>query len=464
MYENQRTISKSVTIEGVGLHKGNPVKMTFLPADPDTGIRFVRKDLKDSPEIPADINHVVDISRGTVLGVGDVIVHTVEHVLAAIYGLGIDNLIIELTANEPPVMDGSAKLFVDALMESHPIDQEAPKEYLQVEKTLIYHNEEQAIDLVIVPSDEFRITYMVDYQNPALGTQYTSMYSMEEEFVNEFASSRTFCFLSEVEVLKEQGLIQGGNLDNAIVIVDRDVESSEFDRLKELFGLSHSEVRLGKGILDDRMLRFRNEPVRHKVVDLIGDLALLGMPLKGHVLAARAGHAAHVELVRMLRKVYEKKQITKKYQKGTAEGFVFDSRAIQEILPHRYPLLLVDRIIDLIPAEKVVAIKNVTINEPFFQGHFPGHPIMPGVLIIEAMGQSGGVLLLNSVENPEDKVVYFTGLDNVKFRKPVMPGDQIRFTVEMLMFRRGICKMKGMAHVDGSLAAEADMQAVIVDR
>jgi UDP-3-O-[3-hydroxymyristoyl] N-acetylglucosamine deacetylase/3-hydroxyacyl-[acyl-carrier-protein] dehydratase len=242
------------------------------------------------------------------------------------------------------------------------------------------------------------------------------------------------------------------------------VEPSEFERLKKLFGLSHSEVRLGKGILDDRKLRFPNEPVRHKVVDLIGDLALLGMPLKGHVLAARAGHAAHVELVRMLRKVYEKKQITKKYQKGTAEGFVFDSRAIQEILPHRYPLLLVDRIIDLIPAEKVVAIKNVTINEPFFQGHFPGHPIMPGVLIIEAMGQSGGVLLLNSVENPEDKVVYFTGLDNVKFRKPVMPGDQIRFAVEMTMFRRGICKMKGTAHVDGTLAAEADMQAVIVDR
>ena len=464
MYENQRTISKSVSIEGVGLHKGNPVKMTFLPAQPNTGIRFVRKDLKNSPEIPADIDHVVDISRGTVIGVDDVIVHTVEHVLSAIYGLGIDNLIIELTANEPPVMDGSAKAFVDALMESQPIDQDVPKEYLQVERTLTYHNDEQAIDLVIVPSDEFRITYMVDYQNPALGTQYTSMYSLEEEFVSEFASSRTFCFLSEVEALKEQGLIQGGNLENAIVIVDRDVDSGEFDRLKELFGLSHSEVRLGKGILDDRELRFPNEPVRHKVVDLIGDLALLGMPLKGHVLAARAGHAAHVELVRMLRKVYEKKQITKKYQKGTTEGFVFDSRAIQEILPHRYPLLLVDRIIDLAPAEKVVTIKNVTINEPFFQGHFPGHPIMPGVLIIEAMGQSGGVLLLNSVDNPEDKVVYFTGLDNVKFRKPVMPGDQIRFTVEMLMFRRGICKMKGVAHVDGNLVAEAEMQAVIVDR
>ncbi len=464
MYENQRTVSKPVTIEGVGLHKGNPVEMTFLPAQPGTGIRFVRKDIENSPEIPADIDHVVDISRGTVIGVDDIIVHTVEHVLSAVYGLGIDNLIIELTANEPPVMDGSAKAFVDALMESEPIDQDVPKEYLQVERTLIYNDDEQAIDLVIVPSEEFRITYMVDYQNPALGTQYTSMYSMEEEFVSEFASSRTFCFLSEVEALKEQGLIQGGNLDNAIVIVDRDVDPDEFDRLKELFGLSHSEVRLGKGILDDRELRFPNEPVRHKVVDLIGDLALLGMPLKGHVLAARAGHAAHVELVRMLRKVYEKKQITKKYQKGTTEGFVFDSQAIQKILPHRYPMLLVDRIIDLAPAEKVVAIKNVSINEPFFQGHFPGHPIMPGVLIIEAMGQSGGVLLLNSVDNPEDKVVYFTGLDKVKFRKPVMPGDQIRFTVEMTMFRRGICRMKGVAHVDGNLVAEAEMQAVIVDR
>jgi UDP-3-O-[3-hydroxymyristoyl] N-acetylglucosamine deacetylase/3-hydroxyacyl-[acyl-carrier-protein] dehydratase len=464
MYENQRTILKPITIKGIGLHKGNPVEMTFVPAPPQFGIRFVRRDIKDSPEIPADIDHVVDISRGTTIGVNDVIIHTVEHVLSAAYGLGIDNLKVELTANEPPVMDGSAKAFVEAIFEAGIKEENVPKEYFEVEKTLTYHNEEKQIDLVVVPSDEFRITYMVDYKNPALGTQYTSMYSLEEEYVKEFASTRTFCFLSEVEVLKEQGLIRGGNLDNAVVIVDRKIEPQEFARLKELFGITSPKIKLGKGILDDRPLRFPNEPVRHKVLDLIGDLALLGMPLKAHVLAARAGHAAHVEVARMLRKVYEKKQITRKYQKGTTEGFVFDSRAIEKILPHRYPMLLVDRIIDLVPAEKVVAIKNVTINEPFFVGHFPGHAIMPGVLIIEAMGQSGGVLLLNSVENPEDKVVYFTGLDNVKFRKPVLPGDQIRFTVEMVMFRRGICKMKGTAYVDGNLAAEAEMQAVIVDR
>jgi UDP-3-O-[3-hydroxymyristoyl] N-acetylglucosamine deacetylase/3-hydroxyacyl-[acyl-carrier-protein] dehydratase len=464
MLENQCTISKPITISGVGLHKGNQVQMTFVPSFPNTGIRFIRKDLKDSPEIPALIDHVVDLSRGTSLGIGDAIVHTVEHVLSAVYGLGIDNLIIELTANEPPVMDGSAKPFVDALLESELVESDVPKEYVEVEKTLTYHDEEKQIDIVTVPSSDFRITYMVDYKNPALGTQYTSMYSLKEEYISEFASARTFCFLSEVEVLKEQGLIKGGNLDNAVVIVDRQIEPSEFDRLKTLFNIKHTKIRLGKGILDDRKLRFPNEPVRHKVLDLIGDLALLGMPIKGHVLAARAGHAAHVELVRMLRKMYLKHQITKKYQKGTTEGFVFDIRAIEKILPHRFPFLLVDRIMELVPAEKVVAIKNVTINEPFFQGHFPNHAIMPGVLIIEAMGQSGGVLLLNTVDNPEDKVVYFTGLDKVKFRKPVLPGDQIRFTVEMVFFRRGICRMKGEAHVDGNLVAEAEMQAVIVDR
>ena len=464
MFENQCTISKPVTISGVGLHKGNQVQMTFIPAPPNTGIRFIRKDLKDSPEIPALIDHVVDLSRGTSLGIGDAVVHTVEHVLSAIYGLGVDNLIIELTANEPPVMDGSAKPFVDAILESEIVESDVPKEYLEVEKTLTYHDDEKQIDIVTVPSSDFRITYMVDYKNPALGTQYTSMYSLKEEYISEFASARTFCFLSEVEVLKERGLIKGGNLDNAVVIVDRQIESSEFDRLKTLFNITHSKIRLGKGILDDRPLRFPNEPVRHKVMDLIGDLALLGMPIKGHVLAARAGHAAHVELVRMLRKMYLKHQITKKYQKGTTEGFVFDIRAIEKILPHRFPFLLVDRIMELVPAEKVVAIKNVTINEPFFQGHFPNHAIMPGVLIIEAMGQSGGVLLLNTVDNPEDKVVYFTGLDKVKFRKPVLPGDQIRFTVEMVFFRRGICRMKGEAHVEGNLVAEAEMQAIIVDR
>jgi UDP-3-O-[3-hydroxymyristoyl] N-acetylglucosamine deacetylase/3-hydroxyacyl-[acyl-carrier-protein] dehydratase len=464
MLENQCTISKPITISGIGLHKGNQVQMTFVPSFPNTGIRFIRKDLKDSPEIPALIDHVVDLSRGTSLGIGDAIVHTVEHVLSAVYGLGIDNLIIELTANEPPVMDGSAKPFVDALLESELVESDVPKEYVEVEKTLTYHDEEKQIDIVTVPSSDFRITYMVDYKNPALGTQYTSMYSLKEEYISEFASARTFCFLSEVEVLKEQGLIKGGNLDNAVVIVDRQIEPSEFDRLKTLFNIKHTKIRLGKGILDDRKLRFPNEPVRHKVLDLIGDLALLGMPIKGHVLAARAGHAAHVELVRMLRKMYLKHQITKKYQKGTTEGFVFDIRAIEKILPHRFPFLLVDRIMELVPAEKVVAIKNVTINEPFFQGHFPNHAIMPGVLIIEAMGQSGGVLLLNTVDNPEDKVVYFTGLDKVKFRKPVLPGDQIRFTVEMVFFRRGICRMKGEAHVEGSLVAEAEMQAVIVDR
>jgi UDP-3-O-[3-hydroxymyristoyl] N-acetylglucosamine deacetylase / 3-hydroxyacyl-[acyl-carrier-protein] dehydratase len=303
---------------------------------------------------------------------------------------------------------------------------------------------------------------MIDYTHPSIGTQYTSMYSLDE-FVAEFAGARTFCLLSETEKLKESGLIQGGGLQNAVVFVDRELADEDLDRMRKLFHYD-GRVVLGHSTLDNRELRFRNEPVRHKALDLIGDLALVGVPIKGHVLAARGGHASHVEVARMLRKAYETQQITRKYGSKGGRGYVFDSNAIEKLLPHTYPMLLVDRILELVPLERVVGLKNVTRNEPFFQGHFPGHPVMPGVLIIEAMGQTGGVLLLNSVENPESKVVYFTGLDNVKFRKTVIPGDQIRFTVNMVMFRRGICKMRGEAYVDQVLVAEADMSAVIVDR
>jgi UDP-3-O-[3-hydroxymyristoyl] N-acetylglucosamine deacetylase/3-hydroxyacyl-[acyl-carrier-protein] dehydratase len=438
--------------------------MTFKPASPGTGYWFERADLEGAPRIKADIDHVIDIARGTTIGKGDIRVHTVEHVLAALAGLGIDNCVVALDNVEPPVIDGSAKPFVDALLQAGIEEQDSPKEYLEISKTLIYHDEDNGIDLVIVPSDEFRITYMVDYRNPALGTQYTSMYSLEEEFVTEFAAARTFAFLSEVEQLKEQGLIKGASLDSGLLIVDREIENEELDRLKKLFE-AEGTMQVGtSGIFDDRPLRFYNEPVRHKVVDLIGDFALLGLPIKGHVMAARAGHGAHIEMVRKMRKIYQQRQLTKKYQRSSTTSYVFDINAIQRILPHRYPFLLVDRILELTPGERVTGIKNVTMNEPFFQGHFPGHPIMPGVLIIEAMGQCGGVLLLNESSEPEKQVVYFTGLDNVKFRRPVIPGDILYFQVDMIYLRRGICKMRGAAYVGDELAASAEMQAIVRDK
>jgi len=464
MLQNQRTIAGSTTLSGVGLHTGNFATLRFQPAPANTGIRFRRVDLQGQPEIPADIDHVLDISRGTTIGQGEAVIHPIEHVMAAIAGLEIDNLVVELDSNEPPVGDGSSLPFVQALQEAGIVEQDSPRDCLVIEKTISYSDEQRGVDIVVFPSDEFRLTCMVDYQNPALGTQYTSMYSLSDEFVTEFAPARTFCFLSEVEELAKQGLIRGGSLDNAIVIIDHELDEAEVDRLRRLFGLP-SDVKLGTdGILNQTELRFKNEPVRHKALDLLGDLALLGVPLKAHVIAARSGHKAHVELVRQIRKEHERIQIRSKYQSLKAEGFIFDAVAIQKILPHRYPFLLVDKIIDLVPRERVVGIKNVTINEPFFQGHFPGHPIMPGVLILEAMAQTGGILLLDTQANPEEKLVYFTGIDKVKFRKPVRPGDQIRFELDMLKYRKTICRMAGKAYVDGDLVCEAELTAAIVDR
>ena len=464
MLVQQRTIRQPVSLSGVGLHTGSVSTMTFRPAPEDTGILFRRVDMGGSPEIPADVDHVVDISRGTTIGIGDARVHTIEHVMAALVGLEVDNCIIDIDANEPPIGDGSAKPYVDALMNAGFEKQNAPKDYLIIDQTVTYHNEAKGVDIVALPLDDYRVTVMVDYNNPALGSQHTGLFNLEKEFVTEFAPTRTFCFLHEVEMLHSAGLIRGGNLDNAIVIVDRDLDDDEIRRIATKLGINQAVILGTKGTLNDKPLRFKNEPARHKLLDLMGDLALIGVPLKAQILAARPGHASNIEFARMIRKLYQQKKLIRKFQHERKEGVVFDVNAIQKILPHRYPFLLVDKITDFRIDESVVGVKNVTVNEPFFQGHFPGQPVMPGVLIIEAMAQTGGVLLLNGVENPGDKLVFFMSINNAKFRRPVVPGDQLVFELRMTSRKSRICQMSGKAYVDGTLVAEADLMASIVDR
>lgn len=469
MLEKQRTILKSVSLAGVGLHTGNRSVMTFKPAPENYGIRFKRIDLENSPEIPADIDHVIDISRGTTIAMGNVKVHTVEHVLAAIVGCEIDNIIVELDSNEPPIMDGSAIDYVHTLLKAGFVEQEAMRDYLIIEDTVHYHNEEDKVDIVALPlKNNFRISLMIDFANPALGVQHSGLFDLQSEFETEFAPARTFCFLREVEMLKEQGLIKGGDIGNAIVIVDRQFTDDEFEEFKNKIGLD-KKVKIGiSGIFDDTPLRFENEPARHKVLDMIGDLALIGAPMKGQILAARPGHKSNIEFTKMLRKLYLQKKIVKKYNMLKSSAGVLDIDAIMKILPHRFPFLLVDRILEIeMDTQRIVGMKNVTYNEPFFTGHFPEKPIMPGVLIIEAMAQCGGILLMQTIEDSENKLAFFTSMDNVKFKKKVVPGDQLIFEMQIISFRRGFCKMKGKTYkgyIGGEVACEGEFGVVLVDK
>ncbi|GAB1348819.1 bifunctional UDP-3-O-[3-hydroxymyristoyl] N-acetylglucosamine deacetylase/3-hydroxyacyl-ACP dehydratase [Ignavibacteriales bacterium] len=464
MLIKQRTIAKEVSMSGIGIHTGHECKMTFKPAPENYGVRFIRTDLGGNPEIPAVVDYVVDISRGTTLGIGEAKVHTVEHVMASVYGLQIDNLKIELDGIEPPIGDGSSLPYVERLISAGFVEQDAPKDYLIIDQTVTYHEEDRGVDIVALPLDNYRITVMVDYQNPALGSQHSGLFDLEKEFASEFAPARTFCFLSEVEMLANQGLIKGGDLENAVVIVDKELETDELDKLGEKLGIEEKFVLGATGILNNKSFRFKNEPVRHKLLDLIGDLALIGVPIKAQILAARPGHKANVEFAKMIRKMYQQKKLVKKYQHASKQGVVFDINAITKILPHRYPFLLVDRIISMEMEKKITGLKCVSINEPFFNGHFPGNPIMPGVLLIEAMAQTGGLLLLNSIGNPEEKNAYFMQINNAKFRRPVIPGDVLRIEVEMKDMRKKFVIMRGEIFIEGALVAEADFTAAIVDR
>lgn len=468
MLEKQQTIKNEVTLSGVGLHTGNKSNMTFKPAPENYGVKFKRTDLPNSPEIPADIDHVIDISRGTTIAKDGAEVHTVEHVLASIMGCEIDNIIVELDSNEPPIMDGSAKDYVHTLKAAEIIAQEAKRDYLVIEDTVHYQDEKNNVDIVALPlKDDFRVSVMIDYNNPALGVQHTGLFNLENEFEKEFAPSRTFCFLSEVEYLREQGLIKGGDLNNAIVIVDKDATDDELESMKKKLGIEESIILGSNGIINNKKLRFKNEPARHKLLDLIGDLALIGAPVKGQILAARPGHKSNVEFTKMLRKLYLQKKIEKQFQVMKSKDCVFDIEAILEIMPHRYPFLLVDRIIEMEVNKRIVGIKNVTYNEPFFNGHFPNKRVMPGVLIVEAMAQCGFILLLNTLDDPQSKMAYFASIEKVKFRKPVTPGDQLVFEMYLLSFKRGICKIAGKAYknyIGGELACEGEFMAAIIDK
>jgi UDP-3-O-[3-hydroxymyristoyl] N-acetylglucosamine deacetylase/3-hydroxyacyl-[acyl-carrier-protein] dehydratase len=460
MNDKQHTIKSPVTVSGIGLHTGVVANMTFLPAAINHGFKFQRVDLPGQPIVDADVDNVVDLSRGTTIEQNGARVNTVEHTLAALVGLQLDNVLIQLDGPEPPIMDGSSIDFVNALLGVGLEEQNALRNYFEIPEGISFKDVAREVELAILPLDDYRVTVMVDYNSPVLGSQHASITDINQ-FQEQIASCRTFCFLHELEMLYKQNLIKGGDLDNAIVVVDRVVKEEELTHLAELLNKPKVEVKK-EGILNNTELRFKNEPARHKLLDLIGDLALVGRPLKGQILAARPGHAANVAFAKKIKKIMNDAAIKNVPVYDPKKEPVMDINKIAQTLPHRYPFLLIDKIIHL-DETTVTGIKNVTMNEPFFQGHFPGNPIMPGVLQIEAMAQTGGVLVLNTVPDPENYWTYFLGIEKCRFRRKVIPGDTIIFKCELTTpVKRGIAKMVGQAFVAGKVVMEAEMSASIV--
>jgi UDP-3-O-[3-hydroxymyristoyl] N-acetylglucosamine deacetylase / 3-hydroxyacyl-[acyl-carrier-protein] dehydratase len=456
----QHTIKKSVTVSGVGLHTGVPVNMTFLPAKPNHGFKFQRVDLPEQPIVDADVDNVVDLSRGTTIEQSGARINTVEHTLAALVGLQIDNVLIQLDGPEPPIMDGSSLKFVEVLESAGMEEQNALRNYYEITEEVRYRDNERNVEIAALPLDDYRITVMVDYNSPVLGSQHASLTDIRQ-FPKEIAACRTFCFLHELEMLHKQNLVKGGDLNNAIVIVDRIIRDDELDYLASLFNKPKVEVKK-EGILNNVELRYKNEPARHKLLDLVGDLALAGRPLKAQILAARPGHAANVAFAKKIKKrmVESAKNNIPHYDPKLPP--VLDVNQIYKMLPHAYPFQLVDKIFHL-DETTVAGIKNVTINEPFFQGHFPANPVFPGVFQIEAMAQTGGILVLNTVPDPENYWTYLLAIENCRFRRMVVPGDTIIFKCELLApMKRGFAKMQGQAFVAGNLVCEAVMSASIV--
>jgi UDP-3-O-[3-hydroxymyristoyl] N-acetylglucosamine deacetylase/3-hydroxyacyl-[acyl-carrier-protein] dehydratase len=462
MAEKQKTLKDKIELSGVGLHTGENVKLTILPAADKHGFKFQRVDIEGEPIIKADPDNVVSTARGTTLEQNGAKVYTIEHVLAALYAMQVDNALIQLNGPEVPIMDGSSKPFLDAIKAVGIQEQTEEREYLVLDENLKWEDPEKGIEFLAIPDNQYRVTVMVDYNSPVLGTQHASMLNIGE-FEKEIAACRTFCFLKELEYLATNDLIKGGDLDNAIVLVERDnISQDELGRLAKLLGKEELAVTYdGIGTLNHTALAFENEPARHKLLDIVGDLALVGRPIKAHILAARPGHSGNVEFAKLLKEQIKKQQNKGKHFDLEKEP-LYDTIAIEKMLPHRYPFLLVDKVME-ITDDTIIGVKNITMNEPQFTGHFPGNPIFPGVLQIEAMAQCGGVFALSKVEDPHLYSTYFMKIDNVKFKAMVRPGDTVVFELKLLSpIRRGLVNMGGIAYVNGKPVMSADMLAQVV--
>lgn len=460
--DKQHTIKQSVSISGRGLHTGVLADLTLKPVNPGFGFQFQRVDLPNKPIIKADCDLVIDTSRGTTLEANGAKVSTVEHLLAALVGMGVDNVLIEINGPEIPIIDGSAMPFIELIEEAGVEEQDATKAWYSIDENLYLTDEEKRVEMVVMPAREYQIITLIDFNSPVLGTQHAELKTMRN-FKDKISTSRTFCFLHELEMLLQHNLIKGGDINNAIVVVDKPIGQEELDRLKKVFNKDDIEVK-SEGYLNNLELRFPNEPARHKLLDIVGDLALIGYPIKGRVIANRPGHSTNVEFAKLVKKHIK----ANKHLKGVPhydpnQPPVYDQQHIEKTLPHRFPFLLVDKVIELTD-ERIVGIKNVTFNEWFFQGHFPQNPVFPGVLQIEALAQCGGMLAINlSPEGQYD--TYFLKIDNCKFKNMVKPGDTLILKMELSApIRRGICEMKGTTYVGNKVCCEADLVAQIVKR